>query len=109
MDFSSLNDSCLVVFGQEFLFTRVTSAPEGAPVDPVPITGIPDPGARLEQSAPGEDSTYMELWIQEGTVDPAPAKGDEISTATTVYKIVDKPEDAAGGITLLLRKDRAVE
>ncbi len=103
-----INDSCLSVFGREFTFTRVASLVDEESDDPQAITGILESGVEPEGVAPGDGSTYARFWIKSGDIDPAPQKGDEISSATTIYKIVRMEEDAGGGLWFLLRQDRPV-
>jgi hypothetical protein len=102
-----VNASCLSAFGEDFLFTPAATLEEPDPADQA-ITGILEPGAELEDSVPGDGSVYARLWIEADALDPAPAAGDEISSTTTVYKIVRIQEDAGGGMWLLLRRDRDV-
>jgi hypothetical protein len=97
-----VNKSCLGSFGREFTFTPASSS------EPITITGILEAGAEQEETAPGDGSTYARLWINAADISPAPQRGDEISSATTVYKIVRMQEDAAGGLWILLRQDRPV-
>jgi hypothetical protein len=104
---SGVNGGCLAVFGQSFTFTRVTSLEAGDV--PLAITGILDAGVQPEDAPPGDGSTYAKLWVQSSDIDPAPQRGDEVSSATTVHKIVNLQEDAGGGLWMLLRKDRDVE
>jgi len=99
----NLNASMLATFGQSFTFT-----PALAPSTPVTITGILETGAELEDVAPGDNSIYCRLWVQSSDFTVGPLVGDEVSSATTVYKIVRLQEDAGGGLWLLLGQDRAV-
>jgi hypothetical protein len=105
---SSMNESLLSVFGKEFTFTRVASLEDDEEAVPETITGILEAGIEPEDIAPGDGSTYARLWLQSGDISPVPQKGDEVSSSTTVYKIVRMEEDAAGGLWMLLRQDRAV-
>ncbi len=107
-NFSTMTDSCLSVFGQEFSFERVTSLADALPTDPTTITGILEAGSSEEGTAPGDDSTYARLWAAADVIALKLQKGDEISTATTVYVIVDIKEDAGEGLWFLMRKDRDV-
>jgi hypothetical protein len=97
MDFSLVNQACLSSFGQAFTFVPS----EG---EPLAISGIIDTGVQPESYPPGDKSTYARLWI--AASDTLPAKGDEIDSDTTAYKVLDVQEDSAKGIWLLLRKDR---
>jgi hypothetical protein len=102
VDFSTINQGCLSAFGQPFSFTPQTTGIAQS------ITGILDSGVELEDVAPGDGSTYARLWIDPSALAPSPQQGDEIASATTVYKIVKMQEDAGGGLWMLLRYDRAV-
>jgi len=99
VDFSDLNQACLDVFGQACTFTP---AETGVPQT---ISGIIDSGVQLENATPGDGSIYARLWL-DSSVDPIPAEGDEISSASTIYKIARVEQDPGGGLWLLLRKDR---
>ena len=103
VDFTRVTDACLIAFGGSFTFTRVT--PPGVSQT---ITGCVVPGIEPEDSAPGDASTYFGLLIATDALSPAPIEGDEVSTATTIYKIFRLDKDEAGGLLLYLRKDRAV-
>ncbi|MBN2118508.1 MAG: hypothetical protein JW730_18185 [Anaerolineales bacterium] len=102
IDFARMNEACLKVFGQALIFTRSATQEE------ISIEGILVSGAEPEEVAPGDGSIYARLWILDSEIDPAPGSGDEISTDTTIYKIVRLEADAGGGLVLLLRQDRLV-
>ncbi len=95
-----LNTACLDAFGQAYTLTYSLTA------ESRPVTGILCSAAEAEASAPGDGSAYARFWLQAGDVDPVPVEGDEISSATTVYKVVRRERDEAGGLWLLLRQDR---
>lgn len=104
LDFADLNGDCLAAFGQALSFTPASSE------EAQEFTGILEAGAQLEAAAPGDSSSYARVWLRQGDLNPQPAAGDEISTATTVYKILGPPElDAAGGMRLLLCYDREAD
>ncbi|MBN1567929.1 MAG: hypothetical protein JXA73_08770 [Acidobacteria bacterium] len=103
VDFSRINAADLRKFGGSYALTRINSG-----TGSLAFTGIPDSGPEEEDVAPGDGSTYLYLWANASDFSPRPARGDEISTATTVYKIVDLQEDPAGGLLLKLRYDRDV-
>ena len=105
---AGVNAACLDSFGTLYTFTRVASLKEGETAVPQTITGILETGYEPEDKAPGDGSTYARFWLQTTDVSPAPAKGDEIASATTIYKIVRMEEDAGRGLWILLRQDRAV-
>jgi len=102
MDFAVLNEACLDVFGQACTFTRADTREE------LVVTGILEEGVELEGAAPGDGSIYAQLWLPASDINPAPEPGDEISTASTIYKILRIEQDAGGGMRILLRKDRDV-
>ncbi len=99
----NLNDSMLSAFGESFTFT-----PAAAPSTPVTITGIMLSGIELEEEAPGEGSVNAHLWVMASDFTTAPVAGDEIASASTVYKVLTPTNDGGGGLVLPLRKDRAV-
>lgn len=100
-----VNGAALDTFGDDFAFTRVNSLPAG---EELTVTGILDAGFEPEDRPPGDGSTYARLWLQTDDLSPVPERGDEIASATTVYKIVRLQEDAGNGLWLLLRQDRVV-
>ena len=101
----SLNDSCLAACGgQECGFARVVSLPQ--PGDPATVAGILDVGVEPEGIAPGEGSAYAKFWGAQALVALKLMKGDEINTATHVYKIVDMREDGGRGLWMILHLDR---
>jgi hypothetical protein len=102
---STVNAAIVSTFGKEYAFTRVESEEEG---EELTITGVLDTGYEPEDRPPGDGSIYARFWLQASDIDPAPENGDEIASATTVYKIVRSDNDAGGGLWLLLRKDRSV-
>jgi hypothetical protein len=103
ISFTSINDSCLSAFGQEFTLTRTVSSDSDTEVT---ITGILEAGAESEREAPGDGSTYARLWMK--SLATPPQKGDEVTTETTIYLVEEFESDAAGAMWLLLRKDRDV-
>jgi len=100
---ANLNASMLAAFGESFIFT-----PAAAPSTPVSITGIMESGSELEEDAPGDGSIYARLWVKSSDFSTAPVAGDEVASASTVYKVLRVQEDAGGGTWLLLRQDRAM-
>lgn len=102
VDWSGLNGACLSSFGQALTFTPASTGVDQS------VNGILDTAAEPETDAPGDGTIYARLWLKAPDPDPAPEPGDEISTSTTVYKIVRLERDAGGGLWLLLRQDRSV-
>ncbi len=100
-DFELINEACLDEWGQ-----ALTHTPASTPEAPQDIRGIIDQGVEPEGKPPGDGSTYAMLFLQAAGLDPQPVLGDEIATAKAAYLIVRIQEDAAGGISILLRKDR---
>lgn len=101
----NVNDSCLAhLGGQEFGFTRINSLEQ--PDDPATFPGIIDIGVEFEGAAPGDGSIYALLNAFDAAVALKLQKGDEISTATDVYLIVEMRQDAKKGLKMLLRRDR---
>lgn len=102
-DLSALvNSACLAAFGSSFTYTRISTNVSQS------VMGILDAGVQLENVPPGDGSAYARLWFDHTTIDPVPDPGDEIASATTIYKIVRLEEDAGGGLWMLLRQDREV-
>ncbi len=102
VDFADLNEDCLAEFGKPYTFTRAATG------ESLPIVGIIIPGPEPEGAEPGDGSVYFWLWLRGSDISPAPDEGDEVAAATTVYKFVRMEPDVAGGMALLLRKDREV-
>jgi hypothetical protein len=102
VDFRRTNQSCLAAFGQALTLTRTSTGLSQS------ITGILESGIEPEGALPGDGSVYAGLWLRSSDVDPLPENGDEVASATTVYKVLRRELDAGGGLRLLLRKDRDV-
>ncbi len=100
-DFELINEACLDQWGQ-----ALTHTPAAAPGTPKAIRGIVDQGVEPEDKPPGDGSTYAMLFLKAAGLNPAPVLGDEIATKSAAYIVVRIREDAAGGISILLRKDR---
>lgn len=107
MSFDSLVSTayrtCLNTLGQSYTYTA--QAPGSTPIT---ITGKLTAGAELEPDAPGSGSVNAILFVHATDISPAPANGDEIASATTVYKIVQVLRDSGDRIALHLRQDRMV-
>lgn len=101
VDFSVINQACLSAFGQAFTFTPAATGEAQS------VSGILDSGVQPENVPAGDGSIYARLWLVT-IVDPIPVAGDEIARSSTVYLVVQVEADSAGGIWLLLRKDRDV-
>jgi hypothetical protein len=93
-----VNQACLQAFGQAYTFTPAETGIAQT------ITGILSEGAQLEESAPGDGSSSAVLFVKSGSITPEPAGGDEIASATTIYKVLLPKRDSGGGLILLLRK-----
>jgi hypothetical protein len=102
VDFSQLNQSCLRAFGGLFSLTHSETLITET------FDGILTSGVQPEGYPPGNGSTYAKVWVDSSDFTVRPIKGDEVKNTTTVYKVVDLEEDAAGGLWLLLRYDRDV-
>lgn len=103
VDFSVTIEASLAAFGEALTLTRIESG-SGS----LPITGILEEGVEIEDVKPGEGSMYAIVAAQASLIDPAPLRGDEVSTDTTVYKIVDLMADSGDELRMKLRKDRDV-
>ncbi len=101
-DFAGLNEACLAEFGQPFTFTRAATG------ESLPIVAIPRRGPEPEDGAPADGSVYATIWLRGSDIVPEPDEGDEVAGPTTVYKFVRLERDEAGGMFLLLRKDRVL-
>ncbi len=93
-----LNQECLRAFGR-----LVTYTPQAG--SPFQITGILDVGARQEDAAPG---TYALLFVRAADFGAPPARGDEVTVGSSIYKVVDLEADAEGGLRLVLHFNRQV-
>ncbi len=96
-----VNDACIAAFGQAFTFTPSLTGIEQT------ITGILE-SVELEARPPGDGSTYMRLFFQPSALAAAPVEGDEVASATAVYKVIRIEQDEALGGFILLRKDRDI-
>jgi hypothetical protein len=94
---------CLNTLGQSYNYTSQTPG-----ATPITVTGKLTAGAELEPDAPGAGSVNAILFVHATDISPAPANGDEIASATTVYKIVQVLQDSGDRIALHLRQDRMV-
>jgi hypothetical protein len=92
-----LNAQVLASFGREVLYR-----PQAG--EPLTVTGILDAGARQEDAAPG---AYALLFVRAAAFPEPPARGDEVTVAGSVYKVVDLEADAEGGLRLVLHFSRA--
>ncbi len=99
----TINDAMLDAFGEESTFnlTRIQSG-EGTLV----FRGVLGPGPELEPNAPGDGSVLARVFAKASVFDPPPEEGDEVSTPTTIYKVVHIDKDAGGWMALTLRQDR---
>jgi hypothetical protein len=102
VDLTIVNTSVLGAFGQSFTLKRAGTGLSET------ITGILEPGLESEDLAPGEGSISARLFVDSSLLTPAPEKGDEVWTATTIYIVVGLIEDANKGLRLILRQDRMV-
>ncbi len=91
------DEACLRAFGRE-----VTYSPQAGL--PFVLRGILDTGVRQEDAAPG---TYALLFVRAADFSEPPARGDEVTVGSTVYKVVDLEADAEGGLRLVLHFNRA--
>ena len=95
-----VNSVCLSTFGQEFTLKRFATGTTET------ITGILEAGVLPEENAPGDGSVYASLWVRAADLATAPQRGDEVSSSTTVYKVLDIERDVDGGLRMQLRMDR---
>jgi hypothetical protein len=107
VDFAAHNPVFLRAFGDSYTLTRSEDL-EDEPAATESMTAIPCELPEQESNAPGDGSNYLFLWINAADFSDLPDTGDEVTTSTTVYKIVDRKSDEAGGWYLKCRYDRAV-
>jgi hypothetical protein len=98
-----LNSAVLDTFGEEpdFTLQRVQSG-SGS----LAFRGVLGPGPEPENQPPGGGSMLAVVFTEAGAISPDPEKGDQVSTPSTVYYIVDIHKDAGRGLYMVLRKDR---
>ncbi len=89
----ALNAACLATFGREIIYRPAAGAP-------LPIRGILQTGAQLEESAPG---IYALLFVQSADLPSQAQRGDAVEIAGVRYKVFEVEADAAGGVRLALR------
>jgi hypothetical protein len=91
---NSLNTAALTAFGREVTYSPQTSAP-------VMIRAIFQPSHEAEENSPG---VYGVLFIRLGDLAQQPARGDEVSIDSVLYKVFDIEADTSGGAVLCLRQ-----
>jgi len=106
-DFAAHNPVFLVAFGDVFSLVRNIDLLDASPAT-APFRAINCAFDALEGVPPGDLSSYMRLWVSVADFATPPAKGDEVLTATTAYKISDIERDDSGGMYMLCRFDRAL-
>jgi hypothetical protein len=77
--------------------------------DPVTITGIiKNPGVE-DEFIPGsaQGVAVVRFWVDFRSMDPVPARGDQIAINGVSYYIADDPVDIEGGAVLKLRRRNA--
>jgi hypothetical protein len=105
-DFSAANVTFLGTLGASYTLTRSEDLLDSTPATET-FTGIGRELVEDESVAPGAGSNTFALWVDLADWDDPPDVADEVTTETTVYKIVDKRVDGAGGLDLKCRYDRA--
>jgi hypothetical protein len=103
IDISPPIKAALNAFGQTYNLVRVRSG-SGY----MTFTGILEDGVEPEEVSPGEGSINTIMTALKSDFNPEPVKGDEIESATTVYKIIRKEIDVDGRMLLGLRYDRDI-
>lgn len=101
VSFDKLNSRCLSAFSQEATYKDRLGAEST-------VSGIIESGVVLEDTPPGDASTYAKFWTTQSTFASGPELSETITVGTSVYKIFRKEPDAAGGLWLLLRYDHEV-
>lgn len=108
VDFAAHNPVFLRAFGESYTLTRSEDLDDSPPATEA-FTAVSCDLPEDESNPPGDGSNYLFLWISIADFSDLPDTGDEVSTATTVYKIVDKKVDGASGMYFKCRYDRAVQ
>jgi len=103
VNFASFNPIFLGAFGESFTLTRSEDLLDEVPATES-ITAIKSQLAIEETNAPGDGSTYLVIWINCADFTVLPAKGDQISTATTKYLIAETWSDQTAGLYLKCRR-----
>jgi hypothetical protein len=77
--------------------------------DPVTITGIIKNPGMADEFIPGSSQGVgvVRFWVDFDSVDPAPAKGDQITLNGVSYDVSDLDVDIEGGAVLKLRRRNA--
>jgi hypothetical protein len=91
---NALNSAALTAFGREVTYSPQTGAP-------VALRAIFQPSHEAEENSPG---IYGVLFIRMGDLALPPARGDEVSVDSLLYKVFDIEADASGGAVLRLRQ-----
>ena len=108
VDFASHNSAFLDAFGESFALARLKDLEDSPPTTEA-FDAIKMQLDQLGGVPPGDLSNYLKLWINAADFTDLPEKGDEVSTTTTVYKIVDIEQDADMGTLILCRYDREID
>lgn len=99
-DFSSLDNSCLTLFGESATFQPAAGG------SPIPITGITSPAPPEEVmygTTPGVVNTYF--FVRFVDISPRPKRGDGITYGGATYDIADVLVDRAGSALLKLKRN----
>ena len=106
--FAAHNPIFLATFGEDFLLVRNIDLLDASPAT-APFQAINTAFDELEGVPPGDLSSYLRLWVNVADFTTLPAKGDEVLTATTAYKIANIDRDDSGGMLMTCRFDRALD
>ena len=107
-DFAAHNPVFLATYGEDFLLVRNIDLLDASPATE-PFQAINTAFDELEGVPPGDLSSYLRLWVNVADFTTLPAKGDEVLTATTAYKIANIDRDDSGGMLMTCRFDRALD
>lgn len=107
-DFAAHNPVFLATYGEDFLLVRNIDLLDASPAT-APFQAINTAFDELEGVPPGDLSSYLRLWVNVADFTTLPAKGDEVLTATTAYKIANIDRDDSGGMLMTCRFDRALD
>ena len=91
---NALNSAALTAFGREVTYSPQAGLPSA-------IRAIFQPSHEAEENSPG---VYGVLFIRSGDLPLPPARGDEVSIDSVLYKVFDIEADTSGGAVLRLRQ-----
>jgi hypothetical protein len=94
----TLDAICIDTFG-----TTANFYPQSTPNTAIPIQGVFEKPAMLEDVLPGWGTSVVRFFIGFQSVNPSPQHGDILTINSSSYDINEVEVDAVGGATLKLR------